>query len=381
MGVGAGEFRPGIVEARSTSLSGEGGVGQVSHLPLKSLPRAKYACLMIVLSPLILPSLEQIREAQTIVYRHMPATPQYTWPLVNERLRSGAPVEVWIKHENHSPVGAFKLRGALVFMDWLKRSQPDLAGVVAATRGNHGQGVGMAARLAGLRAVIVVPHGNSKEKNRAMLAQGVELVEHGDDFQESLEFARRLAADLGYAMVDSFHERLVMGTATYALEFLQGAPPLDAVYVPIGLGSSISGMAAARKALGLKTEIVGVVAAQSPSYALSFKARKVVEAPSLTAIADGLACRTPNAQAMEVIWEHVARIVEVSDEEITAAMRALYEDTHNLAEGAGAAGLAGAFKEKHLHGGKRIGIVLSGGNIDRDAYAAVLAGTALNHAK
>jgi threonine dehydratase len=214
-----------------------------------------------------------------------------------------------------------------------------------------------------------------------MLAQGVELVEHGDDFQESLEFARRLAADLGYAMVDSFHERLVMGTATYALEFLQGAPPLDAVYVPIGLGSSISGMAAARKALGLKTEIVGVVAAQSPSYALSFKARKVVEAPSLTAIADGLACRTPNAQAMEVIWEHVARIVEVSDEEITAAMRALYEDTHNLAEGAGAAGLAGAFKEKHLHGGKRIGIVLSGGNIDRDAYAAVLAGTALNHAK
>jgi len=319
-----------------------------------------------------LPSLSQIRDAQTVVYRHMPATPQYTWPLLNNRLRS----ETWIKHENHSPVGAFKLRGALVYMDWLRQAQPELKGVVAATRGNHGQGVGMAARLAELRAVIVVPHGNSKEKNRAMLAQGVELVENGEDFQESLEFARRLAEDLGFAMVDSFHERLVMGTATYGIEFLEGAPPLDAVYVPIGLGSSICGVSAARNALGLKTEIVGVVASQSPSYSLSFTQRKVVESPSLTAIADGLACRTPNAKAMEAIWENVSRIIEVTDAEIGQAMRAIYEDTHNLAEGAGAAALAGAIKEKHLHSGKRIGIVLTGGNIDRKAYAEVLAGTA-----
>jgi len=307
-----------------------------------------------------------------VVYRHMPATPQYTWPLLNNRLRA----ETWIKHENHSPVGAFKLRGALVYMDWLRQAQPELKGVVAATRGNHGQGVGMAARLAELRAVIVVPHGNSKEKNRAMLAQGVELVENGEDFQESLEFARRLAEDLGFAMVDSFHERLVMGTATYGIEFLEGAPPLDAVYVPIGLGSSICGVSAARNALGLKTEIVGVVASQSPSYSLSFTQRKVVESPSLTAIADGLACRTPNAKAMEAIWENVSRIIEVTDAEIGQAMRAIYEDTHNLAEGAGAAALAGAIKEKHLHSGKRIGIVLTGGNIDRKAYAEVLAGTA-----
>jgi threonine dehydratase len=300
----------------------------------------------------------------------MPPTPQYTWPLLNSRLGT----EAWIKHENHSPVGAFKLRGALVYIDWLKQSQPGLAGVVAATRGNHGQGVGMAARLSGLRAVIVVPHGNSKEKNRAMVAQGAELVEHGQDFQESLEFARGLAVERGYTMVDSFHERLVMGTATYALEFFQGAPPLDTVYVPIGLGSSISGVSAARNALQLKTQIVGVAAAQSPSYSLSFKQRKVIEAPSLTAIADGLACRTPNAQAMEVIWENVARIVEVTDDEIAQAMRTIYEDTHNLAEGAGAAALAGAFKEKQLHGGKRIGIVLTGGNVDRDTYAKVLAG-------
>jgi len=316
-----------------------------------------------------LPSLAQIREAQTVVYRHMPPTPQFSWPLINSRLG----LEAWVKHENHSPVGAFKLRGALVYMDWLKQAHPDLGGVVAATRGNHGQGVGMAARLAGLRAVIVVPHGNSKEKNRAMLGQGAELVEYGQDFQESLEFARHLADDLGLKMVDSFHERLVMGTATYALELFQAAPELGVVYVPIGLGSSICGVSAARNALGLKTEIVGVVASESPSYALSYAQHKVVEAPSNTAIADGLACRRPNDQAMEAIWDNVARIVEVSDEEIRDAMRAYYQDTHNLAEGAGAAGLAGAIKEKAVLTGKRIGIVLTGGNVDREDYAAVLA--------
>jgi len=319
-----------------------------------------------------LPSLAQIREAQAIVYRRMPPTPQYSWPLVNQRLG----VEAWIKHENHTPVGAFKLRGALVYMDWLRQEQPELKGVVAATRGNHGQGVGMAARLEGLQAVIVVPHGNSKEKNRAMLAQGVELIEQGQDFQESLEFARRLAVERGFAMVDSFHERLVMGTATYALEFFEAAPPLDTVYVPIGLGSSICGVSAARNALAIKTEIVGVVASQSPSYSLSFRQHKVIESPSLTDIADGLACRTPNANAMEVIWENVNRIVEVTDAEIADAMRAIYEDTHNLAEGAGGAAFAGAIKERHQHTGKRIGIVLTGGNIDRQAYAEVLAASA-----
>jgi threonine dehydratase len=266
-------------------------------------------------------------------------------------------------------------------MDWLKQTQPDLTGVVAATRGNHGQGVGMAARLAGLRAVIVVPHGNSKEKNLAMLAQGVELVENGQDFQESLEFARTLAQDRGYVMVDSFHERLVMGTATYALEFFEAAPALETVYVPIGLGSSICGVSAARNALGLKTEIVGVVAAKSPSYSLSFKQRKIVESPSLTAIADGLACRTPNPLAMEAIWENVARVVEVTDAEISDAMRIIYEDTHNLAEGAGAAALAGAIQERksQLQGGeRRIGIVLTGGNVDRETYVEVLAAPVRN---
>jgi threonine dehydratase len=270
-------------------------------------------------------------------------------------------------------VGAFKIRGAMLYMEWLTRTQPELRGVIAATRGNHGQGVAMAARLHRVACVIVVPHGNSVEKNRAMIAQGAELVEHGQDFQESLEYARMLAGDRGFVMVDSFHERLVMGTATYALEFLQSTPPLARVYVPIGLGSSICGVSAARNALGLTTEIVGVVASGSPSYALSFRQRKVVEAPSRTAIADGLACRTPNRSAMEIIWENVARIIEVSDAEIEAAMRAIYQDTHNVAEGAAAAALAGALKERDVNRGMRIGIVLTGGNVDANVFARVLA--------
>jgi threonine dehydratase len=325
-----------------------------------------------------LPSLAQIRDAQALVYRHMPPTPQYTWPLINERLSAGQRqgTQAWIKHENHTPVGAFKLRGALVYLEWLKLIQPEVEGAVAATRGNFGQGVAMAARLYGLKAVIVVPQGNSKEKNQAMMAQGAELVEHGHDFQESLEFAGTLAVQRGFVMVESFHERLVMGTATYAMELFEAVPPLDTVYVPIGLGSSICGVASARYALGLATEIVGVVAAESPSYALSFRQREIVEAPSRTAISDGQSCRTPNLQAMEIIWENVTRIIEVSDAEIAEAMRIYYQDTHNLAEGAGAAALAGAIKEKQNHADRRIGIVLTGGNVDRETYIKVLAGKA-----
>jgi threonine dehydratase len=320
---------------------------------------------------MVLPSLSQIRDAQAVVYRAMPATPQYSWPLLNSRLGT----EAWIKHENHSPVGAFKLRGALVYLDWLKQAQPSLNGVIAATRGNFGQGVSMAARLFGLKAVIVVPRGNNLDQNRAMLAQGAELVEHGHDFQKSLEFARTLAEERGYAMIESFHERLVLGTATYALELLEGVPSLDVVYVPIGMGSSICGMAAARNALGLKTEIVGVVAAECPAYSLSFRSRELVEAPARSRIADGLACRTPNIQALQIIWDNVARVVEVFDAEIAEAMRAYYQDTHNLAEGAGAAALAGALQERSTLQGKRIGVVLTGGNVNRENYAAILAGT------
>ena len=317
-----------------------------------------------------LPSREEIRAARALVYRFMPPTPQYCWPLLNQRL--GA--EMWIKHENHTPVGAFKVRGALVYLNWLKDRQPGLAGVVAATRGNHGQGVGLAARILGLRAVIVVPHRNSPEKNRAILAQGVELVEHGHDFQAALEYAKSLAAERGFEMVESFHEQLVLGTAGYAMEFFESTPPIDTIYVPIGMGSSICGVAAARNALGLQTQIVGVVAEKSPSSAISYRQRQVVEVPSNTEIADGLACRRPNADALAVMLENVARIVEVTEDEIAEAMLALYKDTHNLAEGAGAASLAGALREKDLHHGSRLGMVLTGGNVDGEVFASILSG-------
>jgi threonine dehydratase len=319
---------------------------------------------------MMLPSLAMIRDAQSAIHRYMPSTPQYCWPLVSRRLGS----EAWIKHENHTPVGAFKIRGALLYVSHLRETQPALSGVLAATRGNHGQGVAMAARLNGLKCVIVVPHGNSVEKNRAMIAQGAELVERGYDFQESLEFAHSLAAERGYAIVPSFHEKLVLGTATYAIEFFQGAPALDVVYVPIGLGSSICGVSAVRNALGLNTEIVGVVAADSPSYSLSFSQRRIIEAPAGTELADGLACRKPNPEAMEIIWQNVSRIIEVSDSEIACAMQALYHDTHNVAEGAAASSMAAAIREKHLNRGKRIGIVLTGGNVDTPVFARVLAG-------
>ena len=253
---------------------------------------------------------------------------------------------------------------------------PGLETLVAATRGNHGQGVALAARLLGLRAVIVVPHGNSPEKNRAMRAQGAELIEHGDDFQASLEYARDLASSAEnaatHAFIESFHPRLVMGTATYALEFFRATPLLATIYVPIGLGSSICGVSAARNALHLKTEIVGVVAASSPSYSLSFREQRIVEHPSATQIADGLACRLPNAHAMEVIWSNVARIVEVTDAEIASAMRAYYQDTHNLSEGAAAAALAGTLKEREQIAGTKIGIVLTGANVDLDLFTQVL---------
>jgi threonine dehydratase len=336
-----------------------------------------------------LPTLIEIEAAQAIVYGVMPPTPQYTWPLLNRRmserpgvsttaeLRAESPDEVWVKHENHSPVGAFKLRGALVYAAWLKQTQPGLETLVAATRGNHGQGVGMAARLLGLKAIIVVPRGNSREKNLAMQAQGAELVEHGDDFQASLEYARELADKPGHAMVESIHERLVMGTATYALEFFRAAPPLATVYVPIGMGSSICGIAAVRNALGLATEIVGVVASAAPAYAVSFRERRIVAMPALTRLADGLACRQPNPDAMQVIWDNVSRIVEVSEEEIASAMRACYEDTHNLVEGAAAAALAGALQERGRraeNGNEPIGIILTGCNVDREVYAEVLLG-------
>jgi len=317
-----------------------------------------------------LPSLEELESAADLVRAVMPVTPQYRWPLLAER--TGA--EVWVKHENHTPIGAFKLRGGLVYFDHLRRTQPNVAGVVTATRGNHGQSVGLAARRNGLNAVVVVPRGNGVEKNAAMRALGVDLIESGDDFQAALETASAIAAERSWHFVPAFHPAILCGVGTYSLELLRAVPELDTVYVPIGLGSGICGMIAARDALGLRTRIVGVVSDVAPAYALSFAAGYPISHPATTRIADGMACRTPVPAALEIIRRGAERVVQVNDNEIEDAMRILFTDTHNVAEGAGAAALAALLKERDEMARRRVGIVLSGGNVDRDVFARVLAG-------
>lgn len=322
----------------------------------------------------MLPTLPEIENAAKIVYSAMPPTPQYCWPLLCERLGG----EVWVKHENHTSVGAFKVRGGLVYFAGLAdgmKAPGGVRGVVSATRGNHGQSVGLAARRHGIPATIVVPRGNSREKNAAMRSLGVELIEQGDDFQAAREFAEVLARDRSLHMIPSFHRLLVSGVATYCLELLRAVADLHTVYVPIGLGSGICAMLAARNALGLRTEVVGVVSSQARAYALSFAERRPLDAPVDTRLADGMACRTPNVEALEAIWQGVDRIVEVSDLEVGQAMRTLFECTHNVAEGAGAAPLAAALQEKSRNAGRRIAVVVSGGNVDRDVFAKVLDGS------
>ena len=316
-----------------------------------------------------LPSLETLESAAAIVYETMAPTPQYAWPL----LKAAVGAEVWVKHENHTPVGAFKLRGGLVYFRDFAQQSGHAAGVISATRGNHGQSVGYAARKYGIPATIVVPHGNSLEKNAAMRALGAELVEHGDDFQAARERAAWIAQQRGLHMVPSFHPLLVRGVASYSLELLRKVPDLDVAYVPIGLGSGVCGMIAARNALGHRTEIVGVVSEHAPAYSLSFEQRRLVEHPSATRVADGMACRTPEPLALEILWRHLARIVQVTDDEVEDAMRLMYSSTHNVAEGAGAAPLAAALKERGRLAGRKVAVVLSGANVDRDVFSHQLA--------
>lgn len=314
------------------------------------------------------PTLTQIEAAAEIVYDVMAPTPQYRWPLLCELLGT----EIWVKHENHTPIGAFKIRGGLVYFHDLAREPDGLKGVISPTRGNHGQSVGFAARRYGIPATIVVPFGNSREKNAAMRALGVELIEHGDDFQAANEYAIGLARERDLHMVPPFHPLLVQGVATYALELLRHVPKLDVIYVPIGLGSGVCGMVAARDALGLSTRVVGVVSKHAPAYALSFEQRKPVDHVVTTRLADGVACRSPEPAALEIIWQGVDHIVEVSDDEVAAAMRTLFKDTHNVAEGAGALSLAAAILERDRLSGKRVAVIMSGGNVDRQVFAKVL---------
>lgn len=319
-----------------------------------------------------LPSLTDIEAAAEVVYREFAATPQYRWGTLSARLGS----DCWVKHENHTPVGAFKIRGGLTYFNQLKRRGVMPREVIAATRGNHGQSVGWAARSHGVACTIVVPRGNSVEKNAAMRALGVTLVEHGDDFQESREHAIQLAAERGAHMVPSYHIDLLRGVSTYWWEFFKAVPQLDVVYVPIGQGSGACSAIAAKLALGHRARIVGVVSSHATTYADSLAVGRVVEAPVSTVLADGMACRVADAEALAVLQPHLDHVVKVSDEEVAQAMRAIFADTHNAAEGAGAASFAAAWQEREQLKDLVIGTTLCGGNVDSEVFAQVLAGEA-----
>ncbi|MES2695646.1 MAG: threonine dehydratase [Verrucomicrobiota bacterium] len=315
-----------------------------------------------------LPGRSEIEQIAPLIDGFVPPTPQFSWPLLNAR--TGC--ELWVKHENHTAIGSFKIRGAVAYLARLREREP-ATGVIAATRGNFGQAVAFAATRQGFTATVVAPHGNNPEKNRAMRALGAELIEHGADFQAAIEHSIVLARERGLHAMPSFHRDLVLGNAVSALHFLKNAPALDAVYVPIGLGSGICALAAAREALGLPTRLIGVASTAAPGIALSFASRQLTAHPATTRIADGMACSTPHPDALALILKHVERIVTVTDDEVEAAIRIYFSDTHNIAEGAAAAALAAVLQDRAHVSGRRIGIVCSGGNIDTPTFARLLA--------
>ena len=315
-------------------------------------------------------TLQDIEAAARLVYQQFQATPQYRWALSSERLGT----DCWIKHENHTPVGAFKIRGGLTYFEALKTRGELPQEVVSATRGNHGQSMGWAARVHGVPCTIVVPLGNSVEKNAAMRALGVKVIEHGDDFQAAREFAINLAQERNAHMVPSFHHDLIRGVATYWWEFFNAVPNMDVAYVPIGMGSGAASAIAAKLALGRQVKIVGVVSSHATAYADSIATGRVVEAPVTTVLADGMACRVPDQAAVDILGKHIDHIVKVTDAEVAQAMRDIYADTHNVAEGAGAASFAAAMQERAALKGKVVGTTLCGGNVDASVFARVLAG-------
>jgi threonine dehydratase len=309
-----------------------------------------------------------LRESAAEVYRVISPTQQIQWPLLSER----AGCALWLKHENHNPTGSFKVRGGLIYLTRLKASRPEITGVVAATRGNYGQSVAFASARLGLTSVVVVPEGNSPDKNRAMAALGAEVVIEGGDFDESVEVAKAIAAERELHLMPAFHEDLMLGVGSYALELFDALPDLDRVYVPIGLGSGICGVINARNALCPDTEIVGVVSENANAYQLSFAAGKVIGTNSANTLADGLAVRNPSPKALKLMLANVSNIVTVSEAELLAAIQILFEDTHNVAEGAGAAATAAVLKEREINAGKRVAAILSGGNIQKSLFSRAL---------
>lgn len=317
-----------------------------------------------------LPSLDALRAAQRIVHAQFAPTAQQRWPLLDAQLGTAC----WVKHENHTPVGAFKVRGGLVYMQRVHREQPGIGGIVSATRGNHGQSLAFAARQHGIPVAIVVPTGNSRDKNAAMRALGAEVLEVGDDFQAAVEAAVVIAAERGWLRVPSFDLDLVAGVGTWALELLEAVPELQRLYVPVGLGSGLCGALAAKQALAHPVELIGVVSSGAPAYALSVEAGYAVSHTVTTTLADGMACRTPDAQAFEIIRASGVRLMRVSDADVAAAMRLIFSCTHNAAEGAGAAGLAALLHDPQRGAGACVGFVLCGGNVDSDVFSNVLRG-------
>ena len=315
-------------------------------------------------------TLAELEAAVPVVRAAMPPTPQFAWPLL--RQRTG--VDVVVKHENHTPTGAFKVRGGIVYVDRLKRERPQVKGVITATRGNHGQSLAFACGRAGIACTVVVPFGNSTEKNAAMQAFGAELIEHGRDFDEARERAAEIAQERGYEYGKSFDKDLVLGVATYAHELFTAEPKLDAVFVPIGLGSGICGVIGARDALGHKAQVFGVVSDRANTYKRSLDAGRLVPTNSALTFADGMAVRIPDAQAFAIMQTGMAGLIEVTDDAVADAIRALYTDTHTLAEGAGAAAFAALMRERDKLQGKRVAVIVSGQNIDRPWMATVLGG-------
>jgi len=313
-----------------------------------------------------LPVLEEITAAAQRIRPYVAPTPQYRWPLLCARCET----DVWVKHENTTPVGSFKIRGGLNYM-----FECDAPHVVTATRGNHGQSVALAAALTGKKTTVYVPYNNSETKNIAMRAWGADLVEYGEDFSEAHDRARQAARDQNLHLLPSFDRKLVVGVSTYAFELFDKVPDLDAVYVPIGLGSEICAVIAAREAMGLShIQIIGVVAENAPAYALSFEQKRPVETKSANTIADGVAVRIPDNTALDVIVQYAARVVQVSEKQIAQAMRHYFTDTHHVIEGAGACTLAALLKEKQTMRGKKTAVIASGGNVDAKLYRSILSG-------
>lgn len=315
-------------------------------------------------------TLEELRSAADRVYQEMPATPQYAWPLLDKRFGT----KLWLKHENHTPTGAFKIRGGITYIDWLMRENPGIRGIITATRGNHGQAQARAASKRGLEVVIVVPFGNSTEKNDAMRGFGAEVIEHGKDYNEAADHADMLAKERGLLPVPAFHREIVRGVASYGLELFDSSEPLDAVYVPVGNGSGICGTIAARDALGLETKVIAVVSNRAPALKDAHESGAMLPSGDARTFADGVAVRFPHEEAFQLYAPGVDHVVSVDDDLVAEAMRIIWQDTHNLAEGAGAIALAGFMAEQQQMRGQRVAAILTGGNIDQSMAAKVLSG-------